>query len=89
MQIDTKIFAPFTLHYEASPAAAASSPVAALCSASAGVHGAAAHDGDGDADDDDAETAQDGDAGDGEQPLVIVSAASSDFFNNSLNLIGR
>ena len=83
MQIDTKVFLPFTLHYAATAEAAAQSPVRRMCSTSAAAAAAAA-----DGDDDDDERIESDDAAEEEQPLVIVTAASSDFFNNSLNLIG-
>jgi hypothetical protein len=94
MQIDTKVFVPYTLHYEASPAAAASSPIHAFCSTPAAVaqHPAATADDEADANVPHADASDASDAsaaGQAEQPLVIVTAASSDFFNNSLNLIGR
>ena len=91
MQIDTKVFVPYTLHYEASLAAAASSPIHAFCSTPAAVaqHPAATADDEADANVPHADASDASAAGQAEQPLVIVTAASSDFFNNSLNLIGR
>jgi hypothetical protein len=84
MQIDTRVFTPFTLHYSASAAAAAASPISKMCSNTAADHSPAAAA-------DETDSGGDGSGGDGEseQPLVFVTAASSDFFNNSLNLIGR
>jgi hypothetical protein len=100
MQIDTKVFVPFTLHYSASAAATAASPVTKFCSSSSASDHRAAADSDAAAssaadtavnDDESAGDRADGDSGEGDagQPLTIVTAASSDYFNNSLNLIGR
>jgi hypothetical protein len=96
MQIDTKVFVPYTLHYSASAEVAAASPVNKLCSSSPADDGRAAAAAAAAADDDDvnddealgADTAH-VDADGVDQPLVVVTAASADFFNNSLNLIGR
>jgi hypothetical protein len=86
MQIDSKVFTPFVLHYSAS-AAAAASPVAQLCASLS--HSSSL--GEGDSADMDGRDSSDArsNTDDDEAPLVIVTAASSDFFNNSLNLIGR
>ena len=82
MQIDTRVFAPFTLHYSADAAAAPASPISKMCSNTAADHSsAAAADG--------TDSGADESGGESELPLVFVTAASSDFFNNSLNLIGR
>jgi hypothetical protein len=94
MQIDTKVFVPYTLHYSASAEAAAASPVNKLCSSSpadGGRAAAAADDDDDDVNNDEALGADTArvDADFVDQPLVVVTAASADFFNNSLNLIGR
>jgi hypothetical protein len=90
MQIDTRVFAPFTLHYSTDAAAAAASPISKLCSA-AYTPAAPADATDNFAEDVGSEAGrQERDSvGDSELPLVLVTAASSDFFNNSLNLIGR
>lgn len=88
MQINTRIFTPHTLHYSANAEAAASSPVIELCSSTAASDAAAAAAANDD-DEEHSDVTSRNSSDDVDQPLVIVTAASADFFNNSLNLIGR